>query len=78
LPYAQLTDAAPGELSGIIRAGQWHVILVKDPLVDSTDGRTLRRIGDDYEMIPVLISTIRSLDGDLETLLNHLWLPPAL
>ena len=37
-------------------------------------GRALRRIGDDDEVISVLISTIRSLDGDLEALLNHLWL----
>ena len=49
------------------------MFLIEDPLVDGADGRTLRWIGHNHEVIPVLISTIRSLNGDFEALLNHLW-----
>jgi hypothetical protein len=50
------------------------VLLVEDLLVDGADSCTLRWIGDNDEVIPILISTIRGLDGELEALLNHLWL----
>jgi hypothetical protein len=50
------------------------VLVVEDFLIDGADGRTFLRICDNDEVIPVLISTIRGLDGDFEALLNHLWL----
>jgi len=50
------------------------MLLVEDLLADGADGRTLHRIGDNDEVIAVLISAIRSLNGEFQALLNHCWL----